>query len=149
MEREARGQPWGKGSSTDGNNTNLHDQKHTEQLLLLLPLQPRCPFLPQTLQIPCVRWEGGYSLVRDHKHISHRAEQALQNRSHCPQKVHLSPSVHKPFLPAPFKFSGQGDRGCWVFNLLLTASHTNLGFNIWIHFLPLFFFLNTLLKPSC
>lgn len=31
VEREARGQPWGKGSSTDGNNTNLHDQKHADR----------------------------------------------------------------------------------------------------------------------
>lgn len=140
LEREARGQPWGKSSSTtNGNKKNLHDQKHTSKKTF-------CCFLPYSLSVlssPCHRYKfcvfarkGGYSLSRDHKHISHRAERALQNRSHCPQmfiSLHLYTSLS-------FKFSSPGDEGCWVFNLLLTVSHTNLGFNIWTHFLPFFFF---------
>lgn len=108
LEREAREQPWGKSSSTNENNKNLHDQKHTNK-------KSFCCFLPYSLSVlssPCHRYrkfcvfarEGGYSLSRDHKHISHRAEQALQNISHCPQmfiSLHLYTSP--PFQP-PLNF---------------------------------------------
>lgn len=143
LEREARGQPWGKSSSTtNGNKKNLHDQKHTSKKTF-------CCFLPYSLSVlssPCHRYKfcvfarkRGYSLSRDHKHISHRAERALQNRSHCPQmfiSLHLYTSLS--FQP-PLNFLVQETR---VVGSLISSSqfHIQTLASIFGHISCLFFF---------
>lgn len=111
-----------------------------------------CCFLPyrsQPSSCHCTshviaREESKHCLPRDHQHVSHRAEQAFPNRSHCPN-VH--PYTSPPSQP-PLHVRVREIR-------VVGFLHANVGFDIWKRFLLFLvvvffvFFLNTLLKPSC